>query len=121
MVGATCCAVAHTSNDDTHSATTRATTAEPAMKPAPPFEVNDDGVSVGELKDHEDTAFGAGVDDLLPDLSQERGRPLDAAGDHREILLAVQDVCDGALENSGPDVELPQDLPALRVDGLQVA
>src|SRR5213593_2950047 len=114
MVAAACCART-TPGESTHRTTTKKTT-EPAIEPAPPRDLS----SVGELKDDDDTAFGTRVDDLLADLSEERGRPLDAAGNDGEVLLAVLHVGDGALENSGPDVELPQDLSALRVDGLQI-
>src|SRR5262249_44290455 len=99
---------------------TKTTTAESAAKPTPPFDVSERAPSVGELKDDDDTTLGTRVDDLLPDLSEERRRSRDAAGDHCHILLAVQHVRDGTLENSRPDVELPKDLSGLRVDSLQI-
>src|SRR5207248_5911264 len=59
-------------------------------------------------------------DDVLSDPCGARGRPLAAAGNDGEVLLAALHVGDGTLENSGPDVELPQALSALRVEGFQI-
>src|SRR5215471_2729244 len=77
--------------------------------------------SIGQLERHHEAALGAGVDDLLSDLSEERRRALDAAGHHRQVLLAVQHVGHRALEDAGAHVELPEDRAGLRVEGLQVA